>query len=70
MLWKIFSYKYFDAGLLRLEIEYLSLHRLGSHDIELFFALMRTFSHFDHTYENAIRVAVRSILIRKLSQEI
>lgn len=57
------------------EIEYLSLHRLGSHDIELFFALMRTFSHFDHTYENAIRVAVRSILIRsilirKLSQEI
>lgn len=60
-----------SVAILNDEIEQLSLQRLGSHDLELFFGLMRAFSYFDHTYENAIHVAVCSILvlIRKLSHE-
>lgn len=50
--------------------DFLCLQRLGSHDAELFFAQMRFFSFNDNTYSNAIRVAVRSILIKKYSHEV
>lgn len=53
-----------------LRIENLPLQRISSHDIELFFGHMRMLSYFDHSYENSIRVAVRTILIRKYSYEL
>lgn len=48
----------------------LPLQRLGSHDLELFFAYMRLLSFNDNTYDNAARVAVRAIIIRKYALDI
>lgn len=48
----------------------LPLQRLGSHDLELFFAYIRLLSFDDNSYMNAIRVAVRAIIIRKYATDI
>lgn len=48
----------------------LPMQRLSSHDSELFFGYMRFFSFFDHTYSNAVRAAVRSIILRKYSHDV
>lgn len=55
---------------IKLDKDRLALARIGTHDIELFYGHMRIVSHFNHTFENAIRTAVNAILLRKYSFDI
>lgn len=50
--------------------ENLALQRLGSHDLELFFGHMRLMCFNDHTFENALRVAARAIIVRKYCEDV
>lgn len=44
--------------------------RVGTHDVEIFFGLMRIISHFNNTFDNAVYTAVKSILIDNLCDKL
>ena len=50
--------------------EFLATQRISTHDIELFFGLIRCLSFQDNTYENAIRIVCESIIIKNYSRDL
>lgn len=50
--------------------ENLATQRIGTHDLELYFGIIRCLSFFDNSYSNALRVAVEAIIVKQLSLEL
>lgn len=48
----------------------LALQRISTHDIELFFGLIRCLSCFDNSYFNAVRLSCEAMIIKEFSKEL
>lgn len=48
----------------------LAIQRVGTHDIELFFGIIRLLSYYDNSFRNAIRIECEAILIKKFAFEL
>ena len=42
----------------------VAFSRIGSHAVESHFGLVRLFSHFNNTFENAVNATINSILLK------
>ena len=47
----------------------IAFSRLGTHDVEIFFGKIKLLSHFNYTFENAIRATVNKIILNQINNK-
>lgn len=48
----------------------LAFSRVGTHDVEIFYAIMRILSYFNNIFDKAVYAAIKSILINNLCEKL